>query len=169
MILFISELETSGIVTGINKREPSSKGGMNSRPNRITKGMLNKTSPQEMAMVVFFHFKHQRIMGEYRNIKNREIGCFFSGLTFPFSSKTINTGTTKTTTKAEPIIANVFVHTNGANSLCSCPVKNRIGLKDTSVINIELTTAFAIIFEDPSILFSRSWLVNILIFNFSAY
>src|SRR5215203_379020 len=152
IILLISEFETSGKVTGMNNSDPSSKGGINSRPILMTKGMLNMTKARDIAIVVFFQAKHQRITGEYRKIKKRETGCFFSGLTFPLSNKTINTGTTKTATNAEPIIANVFVHTNGEKSLCSWPVKNRIGLKDTSVTSIELTTAFAIIFEDSSIL-----------------
>jgi hypothetical protein len=38
---FTSELETSGKVTGINKIDPSSKGGINSEPRRYTSTLLS--------------------------------------------------------------------------------------------------------------------------------
>ena len=101
-------------------------------------------------------------------MKNLETGCLLSGLTLPLSNKTINTGTTTTATNIEPIIANVFVHTNGENNFFSCPSRNRMGLKETSVIKIELTTALAINFDELSILCSLSCFVSIL-FCFTTY
>ena len=94
-------------------------------------------------------------------MKKRDTGCLLSGLTFPFKSKVNNTGTRNIATKAEPIMAKVFVQTKGANSLCSCPSKNKIGLKDISVMSIELKTAFPTNLEDASILFSLSSFVII--------
>jgi hypothetical protein len=161
MMRLISELDTSGKVTGMKSNEPSSNGGINSLPNRITSGILPASIKKQMSSVLFFHFKHPRRTGAYRKIKNLDTGCLLSGLTFPFSKTTISTGTSIMATNAEPIMAKVFVHTSGAKSLCSWPVKNRMGLNETNVTRMELTTAFPIIFEEDSIFCSRSCLVSI--------
>ena len=42
----------------------SSRGGINSLPSRITKGMLPASNNRLNSMVSFFHFKHQRRTGE---------------------------------------------------------------------------------------------------------
>ena len=161
MIRFISELETSGKVTGIKSSDPSSNGGINSVPRLSTRGTLPNTNAKLNARVVLFHFKHQRITGLYIQRKKRETGCLLSGRTSPFKNSVISTGTRNTTTKAEPIIAKVLVQTKGENSLFSCPVRNRIGLKDTNVISMELNTAFPINLDDASIFFSLSSFDNI--------
>ena len=62
-ILFTSELETSGSVTGINKIEPSSNGGINSRPRLITSGTLISKAMMFTAIVVFLQLKHPLITG----------------------------------------------------------------------------------------------------------
>src|SRR6185312_17565686 len=54
-ILFTSVLETSGIITGINKIEPSSSGGINSRPRLKIKGILISKAMILIAMVVLRH------------------------------------------------------------------------------------------------------------------
>ena len=49
-----SLLDTSGSVTGINNNVPSSRGGINSEPNRNTNGMLPRTIKIQIAIIVFF-------------------------------------------------------------------------------------------------------------------
>ena len=56
--LFASELETSGNVTGMNNREPSSKGGINSEPNLVIIIIPTANAAMLMPIVVFRHFKH---------------------------------------------------------------------------------------------------------------
>ena len=91
-----------------------------------------------------------------------------TGRELPLNNKTIRTGTTKTATKADPIIAKVFVQTKGENNFFSCPSRNKMGLKETSVISMALTTALATSFDELSIFCSLSCFV-ILIFYFSTY
>ena len=62
-ILFTSELETSGKVTGIKRIEPSSNGGINSRPKLITNGMLMSNAITFTAIVVLLHRIHPLITG----------------------------------------------------------------------------------------------------------
>ncbi len=73
-ILFTSELETSGNVTGINRMEPSSSGGINSRPRLINIGILMMSASMFTPIVVFLHLMHFLITGSYTLSKPRLIG-----------------------------------------------------------------------------------------------
>ena len=61
--LLASEFEISGRVTGIKSRDPSSKGGINSRPRFIIIGILMSSAKILIPSVVFFHFMHHLISG----------------------------------------------------------------------------------------------------------
>src|SRR5487761_1914660 len=64
-ILFTSELETSGIVTGINRIEPSSNGGINSLPKLMMSGILTSNAIMFKAIVVLRHLMHHLMIGSY--------------------------------------------------------------------------------------------------------
>src|SRR5688572_10891872 len=76
---FASLFEMSGKVTGMNNREPSSKGGMNSVPRLMTNGTLPSTNANASPSVNFFHLRHHLIVGPYSQVKNLLIGCLLSG------------------------------------------------------------------------------------------
>src|SRR5512138_1146179 len=62
-ILLISLFETSGSVTGMNRRDPSSSGGMNSVPRLKNMGMLMISATIFTPMVVLRHFRQSLIIG----------------------------------------------------------------------------------------------------------
>ena len=62
-IFFTSELETSGKVTGMKRIEPSSSGGINSRPRLNNNGMMTIKAIILTAIVVFLHLRHALITG----------------------------------------------------------------------------------------------------------
>ena len=56
---------------------------------------------------------------------------------------------------AEPIMVNVLVRTRGEKSFCSCPVRNKTGKKEMSVMSMEKNTARPTILEDFSMMLIR--------------
>ena len=108
-IRFTSEFDTSGKVTGINKTEPSSNGGINSLPKLINKGMLISKATMLIPIVVFRHLIQVRINGSYTFSKTLLIGFELSGLNRPFINIDISTGAKVITNTASTIRINVLV------------------------------------------------------------
>src|SRR5260221_6670790 len=80
---FASELDISGIVTGINNMVPSSKGGINSLPRLINKGILISNAIILMVSVVLRQVTHQFNIGLYIFSNPRVKGLWSSVLNFP--------------------------------------------------------------------------------------
>src|SRR5665647_780039 len=108
-IRFTSVLEISGIVTGINKIEPSSNGGINSFPKLMISGILTSKAIMFIAIVVLRHLIHQRMSGSYIFPNSLLIGLWLSGVNFPLIKKEINTGARVITSMASTAIINVLV------------------------------------------------------------
>ena len=62
-IRLASSFEMSGNVTGIKRIDCSSRGGINSFPRLISKGILMSTARMLIPMVVFLHFMQARMIG----------------------------------------------------------------------------------------------------------
>src|SRR5205085_807563 len=60
---FACELDTSGWVTGINKMEPSSSGGINSEPKLSNRGILTSSAMILIPIVVLRQVMHQLRIG----------------------------------------------------------------------------------------------------------
>src|SRR6266480_1458394 len=112
-IRFTSELETSGSVTGIKRIEPSSKGGMNSRPRLSNNGILINKAIILTAIVVFLQRIQPLIMGSYILSSPRLIGFADSGRNLPFMKNEINTGARVITKRASTIMMKVLVYASG--------------------------------------------------------
>ena len=112
-ILFASLLDTSGKVTGIKRMEPSSSGGINSRPKLNSIGILIARAMILMASVVFLHLMQVRISGSYIFSSALLMGFFDSGLNLPFIKNEISTGANVITSRASTIMINVLVYASG--------------------------------------------------------
>jgi hypothetical protein len=112
-IRLISELETSGNVTGMKRILCSSSGGINSVPRPRNKGMVMINAIRLIAIVVLRHLRISFIIGSYILSKNLFTGLALSGLNFPFIKKEIKTGASVITSKASTIIMNVLVNARG--------------------------------------------------------
>ncbi len=137
IIRFTSVMEAEGSVTGINRRLPSSSGGINSDPILISIGTAINRATIFIAIVVFRHFNTQRITGAYRLLRTRVIGFSFSLRNFPRVSMVINIGTSVMAIIAEPARTNVLVKARGRKSFPSCPSNKKTGRKDTTMIATE--------------------------------
>ena len=69
-----SVIDADGSVTGMNRRLPSSSGGMNSDPMFMTIGIVMSKAITLRAMVVFRHLRTQRITGAYTQLRKRVMG-----------------------------------------------------------------------------------------------
>ena len=110
---FASLLLTSGSVTGMNKIEPSSSGGINSLPRLISMGILMANAMMFTASVVFRHLIQVRMTGSYIFSNMRFTGFLVSGLKRPFRKKEIKTGAKVITSNASTAMINVLVKANG--------------------------------------------------------
>src|SRR5665647_3617562 len=151
-ILFTSVLEISGIVTGINRIEPSSNGGINSLPKLMMSGILTSNAIMFIAIVVLRHLIHQRMSGSYIFPNPLLIGLWFSGVNFPFIKNEINTGVSVITSMASTATINVLVNANGPNNFPSCPVNKNTGKKEAIIIMVEKNTPLETCLHELSII-----------------
>src|ERR1041385_4093311 len=110
---FASVMETLGSVTGIKRRLPSSKGGMNSEPILSIIGMVMRSATTFIASVVLRNVSAFLRIGSYILISKREIGFFSSGRNLPRMSIVISIGTNVIEIIAEAARAKVLVQARG--------------------------------------------------------
>ena len=88
--------------------------------------------------------------------KKFETGFLLSGISLHFINVRVSMGATVIANMDAPIRENVLVRTNGENSLRSCPVRNKIGAKDMTIIKTEKNTERPTVLDDSSIMATRS-------------
>src|SRR5687768_2187795 len=116
MIRLASEFDTSGKVTGISSKEPSSSGGINSVPRLTTSGTLKASNRKQITNTVFRHIRQSLATGWYSMIKKFETGFLLSGINLPFIKLRVSIGETVIARMAAPIREKVLVNTSGENN-----------------------------------------------------